>query len=86
MELINCRDIYRMSIDSAKGAHKDRMLVMANRSLTKRAATLVALLIVTNKEEKGAEVAKSAKELLDDADYHRALDEALKGKFPMAMR
>jgi len=54
----------------------------AKEHLTRNAATLVALLVVSDQTEKAAEIHGRAKAVWDDAAYHATLDKALRGEFP----
>jgi hypothetical protein len=74
--------VYEITAAMGKGKKNAGLVALANDTLTSGASSLVALLTVADKKEKAAEIAKSAKELRDDANYHRSIDEALEGKFP----
>ncbi len=59
-----------------------RHLEIVNRLFTRDAATLVALLAVTDMKDAAEQIANSAKKVRDDMAFHRVLDEAVKGTFP----
>jgi len=54
----------------------------ANNKFSNDATTLVALLVVNDRTSEAAKVAAAAKQEWDDKGFHKAIDEALKGKVP----
>ena len=55
----------------------------AGRILTEESASLVAILAVNKRQEEADEAAKAAKAAWDDKKFHKLLDEASQGKFPV---
>ena len=60
----------------------ERQLDFSNKKFTNDAATLVALLVVNYRKPEAEKVAQDAKKEWEDAAFHKAVDEALKGNVP----
>ncbi|WP_146587767.1 hypothetical protein [Posidoniimonas polymericola] len=58
----------------------------ARKRLTRDAASLIALMAVTNQPQQAKKLAAQAKEAWDDEVYHQTIDNAIAGEFPKPLR
>ena len=78
----NVLSLYRLNVGFSRDAPRRPGDDYAKKSFTNRTATLLGLLVVTGRAREAMEIAEEARQQLPDADFHAAIDEALRGVVP----
>jgi hypothetical protein len=75
--------LYRLNVGFSRDERRQPSFDdFAKKSFTNGTATLLGLLVVTGRAREAMRIAEEAREQLQDADFHAAIDEALRGVVP----